>query len=158
MQAIRFGDHIGIRYRIGSHADPFEIYDIVSDPKQTKDLAAEMPDLHAKMRDGVLRMRMPESTAPRPYDSELVPAISVESTLGIGWSAHESNAPWLARPGRIWMPLEKGVSVQVEEIGIPECRFHRFPRVPGNTLRWRIHLPHAGGSNRPAQNSRGHGD
>ncbi len=134
MQAIRFGDHIGVRYRIKSHSDPFEIYNVVSDPKQTENLAAEMPDLQEKMHDAVLRMRMPNNTAPRPYDSEKVPAISPDSILGLGWSAYESHAPWLPRLDDI-EPLEKGISGQVENIeitGADSLLFSGFLAIPSD--------------------------
>ncbi len=134
MQAIRLGNLIGVRYRIKSHSDPFEIYDIVSDPKQRNNLAADNPGLQKKMHDAVLRMRRPNETAPRPYDDETVPAVTVDSVLGIEWSAHESHAPWLARVEG-FAPLQEGVSVQIEPIKIPNVDsfvFSGFLEIPSD--------------------------
>jgi len=77
MQAIRLGDYVGVRYRVQSHADAFEIYDILNDPKQATDLAGQpgMADLQHQMHDEVLRRRMPNASAPRPFDSEPIPAL-----------------------------------------------------------------------------------
>lgn len=98
MQAIRAGDFIGVRYNVRTHDDPFEIYNIVADPKQTKDLAAAQPELQQQMHDTVLRVRRPDPTAPRPYDSELVPPVSTrEAVKGVKWQAFSQSMPWLAR-------------------------------------------------------------
>lgn len=97
MQAIRFGDFIGVRYSVKSHADPFQIFNIVSDPQQTKDLAMEMTGLQKKMHDAILQMRRPNPSAPRPYDNEPVPAIAGKSSPGIIWRSFAKQSPWLAR-------------------------------------------------------------
>ncbi len=98
MQAIRLGDFMGVRYGIVSHDDPFEIFDVARDPKQTQNVAAEHPDLQAQMHGAVLRMRRPETTAKRPYDSELVPAVKLESAVrGIERQTFTQPMPWLAK-------------------------------------------------------------
>ncbi|TWT66204.1 sulfatase-like hydrolase/transferase [Allorhodopirellula solitaria] len=98
MQAIRLGDLVGVRYHVQSHADPFKIYNVVEDPKQTKDLAAQHPDIQQQMHDQVLRMRRPNESAKRPYDDEPVPAVSDSgSKSGVAWQVYEANSPWLAR-------------------------------------------------------------
>ncbi|HLQ81925.1 MAG TPA: sulfatase-like hydrolase/transferase [Bacillota bacterium] len=71
MQLIRLGDHVGVRYDVRSADDPFEIYDVLADPKQEHDLRDRMPELHHQMLSAVPRMRMPHADAPRPYDDEL---------------------------------------------------------------------------------------
>src|SRR5690606_22350838 len=45
MQLIREGNFVGVRYDIQSHADEFAIYDIVRDPGQNNNLAAQLPEL-----------------------------------------------------------------------------------------------------------------
>ena len=40
MQSVRIGDFQGVRYNIRSPADDFEIYNVVSDPQETKNLGA----------------------------------------------------------------------------------------------------------------------
>lgn len=98
MQSIRDGDLIGVRYNIQSHADPFEIYNVVEDPKQTKNLADQLPQTQQEMHDTVLRLRRPNASAPRPYDDELVPALSAsDAKPGVTWQTYAAKSPWLAR-------------------------------------------------------------
>ena len=120
MQMIRFGDYVGVRYHVKKHEDPFEIYNIAKDPKQSKNLATDRPDLQQKMHDEVLRLRRPTPKAPRPYDEELVPALSsVSSKPGVSYSFHQDSTPWLVRlddlDGRETSSVEN-----LEEVKIPE--------------------------------------
>ncbi|MDA7506415.1 sulfatase-like hydrolase/transferase [Akkermansiaceae bacterium] len=110
MQMIRFGDHIGVRYNVKNHKTPFEIYDITKDPKQLKNLAEKMPELHKKMSDQVLRMRRPHAKAKRPYDGELIPAISeVISDMDIKWQTFKNPEVWLAKLDDL-EPVASGVA------------------------------------------------
>jgi len=98
MQMIRFGDHVGVRYNVKKHAEPFEIYNVAKDPKQTKNLAKALPDLQRKMHDEVLRLRRPHPKAPRPYDLQFIPALpSMKTKPGVTWSAYQSDTPWLGK-------------------------------------------------------------
>ena len=98
MQMIRFGDHVGVRYNVKKHSDPFEIYNVVKDPKQTTDLATERLDLQKKMHEEVIRLRRPDAKARRPYDNELVPALaSVTSEPGVSYSTFTDTTPWLVK-------------------------------------------------------------
>src|SRR5690606_11191783 len=56
MQMVRLGDFVGVRYDIKSQNDNFEIYDVVKDPQQLKNLAgtSTMISLQQKMKDKVL--------------------------------------------------------------------------------------------------------
>jgi arylsulfatase A-like enzyme len=96
MQTIRMGDFVGVRYDIKSQKQPFEIYNVVTDPKESKNLASTMAPLEEKMLATVLQVRRPNSSAARPYDNELVPANpSVAVTAGIEWKAYEGAYPWV---------------------------------------------------------------
>lgn len=75
MQVLRRQDHVGVRYDIQDHADPFEIYDVIADPQQRHDLGPDRPDLQESFRAETLRMRVPHPTVARPYDEELIPAL-----------------------------------------------------------------------------------
>ncbi|MFD0892534.1 sulfatase-like hydrolase/transferase [Luteolibacter ambystomatis] len=98
MQVIRLGDMTGVRYAVKSHADDFEIYNVVQDPQQTKNLAAQNSALQQEMKDKVLQLRRPSSAAKRPYDSELVPADKVaQPEPGVVWKAYEGEFPWLPK-------------------------------------------------------------
>ncbi|MFB9052737.1 sulfatase-like hydrolase/transferase [Formosa undariae] len=98
MQMIRVGDLVGVRYDIKSQNDNFEIYDVIKDPQQSKDLAStpEMQKMQQHMKDKVLQSRMPNNTALRPYDNALVPAV-LESNIkkGVQWKGYFGNFPWV---------------------------------------------------------------
>jgi arylsulfatase A-like enzyme len=98
MQAIRLGDLLGVRYNINSQADNFEIYNVVTDPQESKNLAADegYARLQQQMKDAVLQVRRPDSSAPRPYDTNLVPAsVAARVTPGIEWRAFAQAFPWV---------------------------------------------------------------
>ena len=98
MQMIRFGDHVGVRYDVKKHEEPFQIYNVVKDLKQLKNLAKEKPKLQQRMHHEVLRMRRPSEKAKRPYDQELVPASKQkDSQPGLMWASFETGSSWLAR-------------------------------------------------------------
>ena len=50
--AVRFGNHLALRTGLSrkGKASPWEAYDVVSDPNQTKDLAGEKPELVARAK------------------------------------------------------------------------------------------------------------
>ena len=98
MQLIRIGDYSGVRYDIQSHEDEFEIYNVVKDPSQTRNLAQEegVDSLQRFMLDKVLQVRRPNSTAARPYDAALVPSVSTQTTTeGLEWRAYKGDFPWV---------------------------------------------------------------
>lgn len=98
MQKIRMGNFVGVRYDIQSANDDFEIYDVSKDPQEINNLARNpgMDTLQQWMKAKVLQVRRPNSTAPRPYDHENIPAVSArKTTAGIHWSAYEGDFPWV---------------------------------------------------------------
>lgn len=98
MQLVRFGNYVGLRYDIKSHNDRFEIYDVLQDPQQTHNLADDpkLATLQQKMKDKVLGSRIPNTTALRPYDNVLVPAVDeVETKNGISWKSFKGEFPWV---------------------------------------------------------------
>ncbi|MEJ7672659.1 MAG: sulfatase/phosphatase domain-containing protein [Chitinophagaceae bacterium] len=98
MQLIRFGDTLGIRYDIKSANDDFEIYNVVKDPQETKNLAgnAGMNAVQNKMKERVLQVRRPQADAPRPYDNEFVPAVTkIKVQPGVKWKAFNGTFPWV---------------------------------------------------------------
>ncbi|BCU77280.1 sulfatase-like hydrolase/transferase [Luteolibacter sp. LG18] len=89
MQMVRIGDYVGVRYAIPAQLNDFEIYNVVTDPKESNNLAVGMTDLQQQMKDKVLRMRRPDSSAARPYDSQQVPSLHTGSvTTGLEWKAY----------------------------------------------------------------------
>lgn len=98
MQALRIGDYVGVRYNVQSHADDFEIYDVVNDPEELNNLAPTETGLQQLFKDTVLQLRRPDSDAARPYDNELVPALnSSPVTRGVQWSTYEGQYPWVPK-------------------------------------------------------------
>jgi len=111
MQVVHVDRYKGIRTDIRSHEDPFEIYDVAIDPRERRNLAEEKTDaerdekrglsktqldqLQRRMRDKVLRLRVANPSARRPYDNELVPSLDVskwderqlENSSKIQWRA-----------------------------------------------------------------------
>jgi arylsulfatase A-like enzyme len=98
MQLIRFGDTLGIRYDVKSANDDFEIYNVVKDPQEIKNLAgnAGMNAIQNRMKERVLQVRRPQADAPRPYDNEFVPAVTkIKVQPGLKWKAFNGTFPWV---------------------------------------------------------------
>jgi len=100
MQVIQLDGYKGVRVSIKSHADDFEIYDVIKDPKETKNLALDpkFRDLQQRMKDRVLQVRMPNSSANRPYDSAYVPGVKLEAGLtpgSVNYATFTGEWPWL---------------------------------------------------------------
>tara|TARA_R110000868_G_scaffold267615_1_gene526900 strand:- start:3446 stop:5569 length:2124 start_codon:yes stop_codon:yes gene_type:complete len=98
MQMMRIGDLVGLRYDIKNEADDFEIYNVISDTQQAKNLGGNdyMKELQQTFKERVLQVRMPNATAQRPYDNAAIAASSGEGLInGLSWKAYENSAPWL---------------------------------------------------------------
>ncbi|MCG2460740.1 sulfatase-like hydrolase/transferase [Flavobacteriaceae bacterium F89] len=112
MQMVRLDNFVGVRYDIKSQHDDFEIYDVVKDPQQTNNLArtSNTTSLQRRMKDRVLQSRIPNVTAPRPYDDAPVPAVKgVIADPGIQWKAYEGDFPWVPAVATL-TPTETGMS------------------------------------------------
>jgi arylsulfatase A-like enzyme len=97
-QIIYLDGYKGIRYNVTSSSNDFQIYDTLSDMKETTDLAGVTPyftNLQQRMKDRVLQVRRPGGGVSRPYDADLVPSVSVTNTTGLNWQAFEGNFPWV---------------------------------------------------------------
>lgn len=98
MQSLRLGNIVGIRYDVKSAEDDFEFYDVVADPKQTRNLAATagFSERQREFKDAVLRMRRPDASAPRPYDAAPIPAVTPPPTApGLAWQRFDRAFPWV---------------------------------------------------------------
>lgn len=95
MQAIMIDNFKGVRYNVQSHSDDFRIYDIATDPKEITDLAASNPALQRQMKNKTLQMRLKNPTAPRPYDDELIPDVSVAVAQGLNYKYFEGTYNWI---------------------------------------------------------------
>lgn len=112
-QVIFLDGYKGVRNGIRSHADNFQIYDVRTDLKEANNLYEHPPagnsayfkELQQRMKDRVLRVRQIERDDPfdpssdkvqvRPYDTELVPPVTVQVTSGASVSTYEGVWPWL---------------------------------------------------------------
>ncbi len=144
MQSVRLGDYVGVRYNIKSKDDDFEIYDVVKDPGERYNLAAGAGDaatgvapgrLQQEMKDLVLQVRRPDTSAPRPYDTVLVPALAEKGkiTSGIGWKEYSGAFPWLPQV----TGLSPALTGRAESPGVPAGKykngvlyFYGYIRVP----------------------------
>ena len=102
MQLVRQDRFVGVRYDIGLAEDDFEIYDIVADPRQARDLAAAMPELQREFKQRVLRGRRPEASAKRPYDDAPMPALGeVAAEPGVAWGSVAGTFAWVPQLHRM---------------------------------------------------------
>ncbi|HMR18772.1 MAG TPA: sulfatase-like hydrolase/transferase [Sphingobacterium sp.] len=139
MQMIRIGNYAGVRYDIQSETDDFEIYDVVTDPKQIRNLAegGNMAILQKTMKERVLQIRRPDTAAHRPYDNALVPPIQspAQNLLqNLHWGLYKINMPWVSNPTGI-EPLQSGQSksLQIPQTGLSKDNlllFEGFIHVP----------------------------
>ncbi|WP_338288114.1 sulfatase-like hydrolase/transferase [Luteolibacter sp. LG18] len=114
MQVIRLGNLVGVRYAVKAQADDFEIYDVIKDPQQTKNLAGQNQELQQEMKDKVLQLRRPLPAAKRPYDGELVPADKAGGKEpGVAWRAYEAKFAWVPKFDSV-VPVKAGVSARPE--------------------------------------------
>lgn len=100
MQMVREGNLVALRYNIQNTDDDFEIFNVIEDPQQRENLAFQpkYKELQERLKKQVLQVRMPDSTAARPYDDALVPAITVDGlSEGLQWSAFAAPEPWLPK-------------------------------------------------------------
>jgi len=100
MQMLRLGDTVALRYNIKNLNDDFEIFNINKDPKQSKDLAKleDLTALQKYLKGRVLQMRMADSSAKRPYDEGLIPAVTVNAnTKGWKLSTYNNSQSWISK-------------------------------------------------------------
>lgn len=131
MQMIRLGDTVAIRYNIQSSKDDFEIYNIKEDPKQAHDLnkTFDLKELQKDLKVKVLQMRIPNASAPRPYDIERVPSNSAKPTEK-GWQVvkYNNNAPWISNPSDL--AFEKSLTTNLDGFRTNSIMFEGYLKVP----------------------------
>ena len=106
-QSIYLDGYKGIRNGVDSHAMPFRIYDTLSDPLESINLAA-LPagdprkgffdNLQQKIMDEVLRLRRPHPVAKRAYDSELVPSLDPQDEAVHPMKVYRFEGDWKWTP------------------------------------------------------------
>lgn len=115
MQMIRKGDMVGVRYNIQNQSDDFEIYDVTKDPQQRKNVAMAYSDLQEEFKATVLRSRIADVDAPRPYDISLVPSLEVQNVReGLQVSTYQVNSAWI--------PSKFGKVISKNMVNFPSTR------------------------------------
>lgn len=111
MQNILINGYMGLRYNVKSADDDFEIYDLAKDIQEAHDLArnTEQAGLQAAMKARVLQLRIPNASAPRPYDRALVPPLTQAPTgaPGLSYSLFKGEWPWIPE-FRTLRPIKQG--------------------------------------------------
>ena len=98
MQVVHVDGYKGVRTDIQSHDDLFEIYDLKNDPGEERNLETILLGvLQQVMHDRVLRLRLPNASAPRPYDNELIPGEKQAgpSKKNLTWTFHPGDFPYV---------------------------------------------------------------
>nr|WP_199076559.1 sulfatase-like hydrolase/transferase [Pedobacter sp. ASV19] len=136
MQMIRMGDTVGVRYNIQSAQDDFELYDVVNDPGQTKNLAGRLTagsKLQQVMKDKVLQVRQADASAPRPYDMAFIPATEVKQVVqGIQMESYDGKFSWIPDVSTLKI-AEKGVAKVIGN--------HALNKHPVHIFKGYLHVP-----------------
>lgn len=146
MQVIHLEGYKGIRNNIGSHADDFRIYDITTDLSEGTNLAGSSTyfnGLQQRMKDAVLRVRQPDSSAARPYDAALVPPVTVYVEPGLSYRTYQGYWPWLPE-FRDLAPVSTGQTATVDLTLLPQpdhagLLFTGFVQIPADGV-WTFSL------------------
>ncbi len=113
MQVIHHDGYKGIRYDVRSADDDFEIYDLSADPQEAENLAQDggLPEVQAAMKARVLQVRIPDASAPRPYDQTPVPSLAAkpDEANEFAWSFFQGELPWVP-DFRTLRPVAEGKS------------------------------------------------
>jgi hypothetical protein len=96
-QILRMDDYVAIRTQIKSADDPLRLYNVVTDPHQDHDLSHD-PSQAARLSKftGLLAtVHRPEPSAPRPYDNQLLPAVTANVEQGLSAASYTGPWPWV---------------------------------------------------------------
>ena len=99
-QVIFLDNYKGIRHNPADADADFAIYDTLTNLNEAKNLAGSSPKfiaLQQRMKERVLQIRQPNSSAPRPWDKAPVPAASQLPSLipGLHYQAYSGSWPWV---------------------------------------------------------------
>ena len=97
-QQIVFVDGLkGLRRSVKDADMDFMIFDTLTDPQESKDLASTKPELQARMKAEALSNRRASHFAKTVFDTALVPAVETKGAAspGLKWSLYEGEFPWV---------------------------------------------------------------
>ncbi|MFH5886440.1 sulfatase-like hydrolase/transferase [Halalkalibaculum sp. DA3122] len=129
MQVLYLDGYKGVRYDIQSAEDDFRIYDTRQDPGETSNLAGsseQMELLQQRMKDRVLQLRRPDSSAKRPYDEEPVPALNVPEDIqpGLRYRVFEATTPWVPDVSTLEQSPEQSGITEGFDLGVQTREEH----------------------------------
>ena len=97
-QGLYLDGYKGIRMKATSHEVDFEIFNTLDDAPESTNLAGTSETfnkLQKRMKNEVLRIRMPNKHAKKSYDDKLVPGITIDKNkLNNGVGVHLYNGKW----------------------------------------------------------------
>lgn len=97
-QGLYLDGYKGLRLKATDHSVDFEIYDTIKDEPEALNLANTSENfrrLQERMKDEVLRLRMPNKHARKPYDGEFVPGLALdEKALRTGVQVQSYLGTW----------------------------------------------------------------
>ena len=97
-QGLYLDGYKGLRLKATDHSVDFEIYDTIKDEPEALNLANTSDNfrrLQERMKDEVLRIRMPNKHARKPYDGEFVPGLALdERALRTGVQVQSYLGTW----------------------------------------------------------------
>jgi arylsulfatase A-like enzyme len=156
MQKMRLGEFVGVRYDIKSGDDDFDIYNVVTDLQESRNLGQEAAyqRMQKMFKEKVTQVRRPDPEAPRPYDLTPMAAVSPSGVAaGISWATYEGPFPWVAdlsdrqatqsgvKPGLelAQLGLTEGMIYQKGYLLIPKDGTYQFSMTGNGSYLLRLH-------------------
>lgn len=98
MQVVREGNLKAIRYNVQTASDPFMVFDVVKDPRETTNLAGKkgIPS-QAHWLTAAARLHGTNVSAKRPYDGITIPALTTPEKTGLTRVTSEGATPYASR-------------------------------------------------------------
>ena len=116
-QGLYLDGYKGLRMKATDHSVDFAIFNTIDDEPESKNLAGtseEFVRLQKRMKDEVLRIRMPNRHSKKSYDGEFVPALNMnEADLSQGVVVKSYQGKWDWVPEFLQM---KAKTISVEKI------------------------------------------
>ncbi len=153
-QGIYLDGYKGLRMKTTDHAVDFDIFNTIDDEPESRNLAetsGEFIRLQKRMKDEVLRIRMPNRHAKKSYDDESVPGLDVEEgdlSRGVAVKSYLGEWNWvpeftqmISKAGFIKKAIDLESLPAKENAGLLFSGYIQIPE-PGD---WTFHCRGTGG-------------